>query len=99
MDLMKNLEKQAKDILKDEKKKEKAGDVVEGLLKEAKKKVKDKKSQKTIDTIISTVDKATSSKKKSNKKNIAFFILMRSILVKMFLGQFSCIINHYYYLH
>ena len=37
MDLVKELKKQADGILKDEKKKEQAGDVVEGLLKESKK--------------------------------------------------------------
>lgn len=68
MDLVKELKKQANDILKDEKKKEKAGDMVEGLLKESKKHLKDKKTQKTIDSIISSVDKATTAKKKSNKK-------------------------------
>jgi len=68
MDLVKELKKQANDLLKDEKKKEKAGDMVEGLLKESKKHLKDKKTQKTIDSIISSVDKATTAKKKSNKK-------------------------------
>lgn len=68
MDLVKELKKQANDILKDEKKKEKAGDMVEGLLKESKKHLKDKKTQKTIDSIITSVDKATTAKKKSNKK-------------------------------
>ncbi len=67
MDLMKELKKQADGILKDEKKKEKAGDMVEGLLRESKKHVKDKKSRKTIDTLISSVDKATTSKKKKKK--------------------------------
>ena len=68
MDLVKELKKQANDLLKDEKKKEKAGDMVEGLLKESKKHLKDKKTQKTIDSIITSVDKATTAKKKSNKK-------------------------------
>ena len=67
MDLVKELKKQADDILKDEKKKEKAGDMVEGLLKESKKHLKDKKSRKTIDSIINSVDKATTSKKKKSK--------------------------------
>ncbi len=64
MDLVKELKKQADGILKDEKKKEQAGDVVEGLLKESKKHIKDKSTQKKIDSIISSVDKATTSKKK-----------------------------------
>ena len=68
MDLVKELKKQANDILKDEKKKEQAGDIVEGLLKESKKHIKDKNTKKTIDSIITSVDKATTSKKKSNKK-------------------------------
>ena len=62
--LMKELEKQAKDLLKDKKKVEQAGDAVEGLLKEAKKKTKDKNTQATIDKIIKTVDNATTTKKK-----------------------------------
>ena len=68
MDLVKELKKQANDILKDEKKKEKTGDMIEGLLKESKKHIKDKNSRKTIDNIISSVDKATTSKKKKSKK-------------------------------
>ena len=64
MDIVKEIKKQANDILKDDKKKEKAGDVVEGLLKESKKHVKDKNTKKKIDTIISSIDKATSNKKK-----------------------------------
>ena len=67
MDLVKELKKQADGILKDDKKKEKAGDVVEGLLRESKKHVKDKKSRKTIDSLITSVDKATTSKKKKSK--------------------------------
>ena len=67
MDLVKELKKQADDILKDEKKKEKAGDMVEGLLRESKKHLKDNKSRKTIDSIINSVDKATTSKKKKSK--------------------------------
>ena len=41
MDLIKELKKQAEDILKDEKKKEKAGDAVEGVLGQVKENVKD----------------------------------------------------------
>ena len=67
MDLVKELKKQADGILKDEKKKEQAGDVVEGLLKESKKHIKDKGTQKKIDSIISSVDKATTSKNKKSK--------------------------------
>ena len=67
MDLVKELKKQADGILKDDKKKEKAGDVVEGLLRESKKHVKDKKSRKTIDSLINSVDKATTNKKKKSK--------------------------------
>ncbi len=67
MDLVKELKKQANDILSDDKKKEKAGDTVEDLLKEAKKHVKDKNTKKTIDSIITSVDKATTSKKKKSK--------------------------------
>lgn len=62
--IMKDLEKQAKDLLKDKKKIEQAGDAVEGILKEAKKKTKDKKMQATIDKIIKTVDNTTTTKKK-----------------------------------
>ena len=64
MDLIKELKKQAEDILKDEKKKEKAGDAVEGVLGQVKKKVKDDKTKKMIDNVIKNVDKATTSKKK-----------------------------------
>ena len=67
MDLVKELKKQAGDILKDDKKKEKAGDMVEGLLRESKKHITDKKSRKTIDTLITSVDKATTAKKKKGK--------------------------------
>lgn len=63
MDLVKELKKQADDIMKDAKKKEQMGDTVEGALKEAKKHFKDVKTQSTIDSIIKTVDDATSSKK------------------------------------
>ena len=64
MDIVDELKKQANDILKDEKKKEKAGDTVEGVLKTVKKSIKDEKSKKIIDGLIQSVDKATSSKKK-----------------------------------
>ena len=64
MDVMKELKKQAKDIMKDNKKKEKMGDAVEKALKEIKKGVKDEKGKKTLDSIIKGVDKATSRKKK-----------------------------------
>ena len=64
MDLIKELKKQAEDILKDEKKKEKAGDAVEGVLGQVKKNVKDDKTKKMIDNVIKNVDKATTSKKK-----------------------------------
>lgn len=64
MDIVKEIQKQANDILKDDKKKEKMGDTVEGILKEVKKSVKDEKGKKTIDTLIKNVDKATSNKKK-----------------------------------
>ena len=61
---IKDLEKQAKELLKDKKKVEQAGDMVEDFLEKAKKKTKDKKKQKTLDTIIKAVDDATSTKKK-----------------------------------
>ena len=64
MDIVKEIQKQANDILKDDKKKEKMGYTVEGILKEVKKSVKDEKGKKTIDTLIKNVDKATSNKKK-----------------------------------
>ena len=64
MDIIKELKKKAEDILKDEKKKEKAGDAVEGVLGQVKKKVKDDKTKKMIDNVIKNVDKATTSKKK-----------------------------------
>lgn len=64
MDIVKELKKQANDIMKDEKKKEKAGDTVEGILKSAKKQVKDKDKQNLIDKAIKAVDDATTSKKK-----------------------------------
>lgn len=62
--LMKDIEKQAKYLLKDKKKVEQAGDMVENFLEKEKKKTKDKKKQKTIDTIIKAVDDATTTKKK-----------------------------------
>lgn len=64
MDLVKELKKQAEEIMKDDKKKEQMGDTVEGALGEAKKHFKDKKTKSAIDSIIKTVDDATSSKKK-----------------------------------
>ena len=64
MDLVKEIKKQANDVMKDDRKKEQMGDTVEGALKEAKKHVKNKGVQKTIDSIIKSVDEATSSKKK-----------------------------------
>ena len=67
MDIFKEIKKQAEDILKDDKKKEQAGDAVENLLKEEKKHVKDEKSSKTIDKLIKTVDDATTSKKSDKK--------------------------------
>ena len=67
MDIIKKIEKEAKSILKDEKKKEKAGDAVEDVLKTVKKSVKDEKHKKMIDGLINSVDKATTSKKKKKK--------------------------------
>ena len=69
MDLVKEVTKQAKNILKDEKKKEKLGDAVENVLGEAKKHLKDEKSKSVIDKVIKTVDDATTSKKDKKKKN------------------------------
>ncbi len=66
MDLVKELKKQTNDIMKDKKKKEKAGDAVEGILKEVKKQVKDKKKKDMIDKAIKVVDDATTSKKKTD---------------------------------
>ena len=65
MDLLKEIEKQANDIMKDTKKKEKVGDTIEQALAEAKKHVKDKNTKKTIDSLIKSVDDATSIKKNS----------------------------------
>ena len=67
MDIVKEIQKQAKDIMKDDKKKEKAGDAVEGFLKSVKQPVQDEKNKKVIDGLIQSVDKATSSKKKKKK--------------------------------
>ena len=67
MDIVKEIQKQAKDIMNDDKKKEKAGDAVEGVLKTVKKNIKDEKSKKMIDGLIQSVDKATTSKKKKKK--------------------------------
>ncbi len=70
MDIIKELTKQAKSVMSDDKKKEKMGDTIEGALKEVKKNVKDEKTKKMIDGVIKTVDDATSdkSKKKEEKK-------------------------------
>jgi len=65
MDLVKELKKQANDIMKDKKKKEKAGDAVEGILNSVKSQVKDKDKKKMIDKAIKAVDDATTTKKKS----------------------------------
>ena len=67
MDILKELAKQANNVMKDGKKKEKVGDAVEGVLKEVKKSVKSEDSKKMIDNIIKTVDGATSTKKKTTK--------------------------------
>jgi hypothetical protein len=64
MDILKELQKQANGVLKDQKKKEKMGDAVEGVLKEVKKSVKDENTKKMLDKAIKTVDDATTSKKK-----------------------------------
>ena len=64
MDLVKELKKQAEDIMKDEKKKEQAGDAVEGALKTVKGHVKDEKKKDMIDKAIKAVDDATTTKKK-----------------------------------
>ena len=65
MDIVKEIQKKADEVLKDDKKKEQVGDAVENVLKEAKKHVKDKNAQKTIESIIKGVDDATSQKKKN----------------------------------
>jgi len=67
MDIVKELKKQAENIMKDDKKKEKAGDAVEGVLKEIKKNVKDEKGKKMLDKVIKSVDDATTVKKKKTK--------------------------------
>ena len=68
MDIVKEIKKQAKDIMNDEKKKEKAGDAVEGVLKQIKKNVKDEKGKKILDSVIKSVDDATTSKKNKKKE-------------------------------
>ena len=68
MDIVKELKKQAKEIMKDEKIKEKAADAVEGLLKEVKKNVKGKDKKEMLDKAIKAVDDATTSKKKKTEK-------------------------------
>ena len=65
MDIIKEIKKQATDIMKDEKKKEQVGDTIENGLKGIKTKVKDKKKKDMIDKAINVVDGATSSKKKN----------------------------------
>ena len=67
MDVVKEIQKKAEEVMKDDKKKEQLGDAVEGALKEAKKNIKNDNTKKTIDTIIKSVDGATSSKQKKNK--------------------------------
>lgn len=67
MDVVKEIQKKAEEVMKDDKKKEQLGDALEGALKEAKKHIKNNNTQKTIDTIIKSVDDATSSTKKKNK--------------------------------
>ena len=69
MDIVKELKKQADDIMKDEKKKEQFGDAIEGGLKAIKGQVKDKDKKDLIDKAIKVVDDATTTKKnKDNKK-------------------------------
>ena len=63
MDIVKELKKQADEIMKDEKKKEQAGDAVEGVLKGVKGNVKDEGKKELIDKAIKAVDDATTSKK------------------------------------
>ena len=67
MDIVKELKKQAQDIMKDEKKKEKLGDTIENGLKSIKGQVKDKNKKDLIDKAIKVVDDATTTKKKSKK--------------------------------
>ncbi|MBQ6324147.1 MAG: hypothetical protein IJI22_04905 [Bacilli bacterium] len=64
MDILGKVKKEASNMMKDAKKREKAGDAIEGVLKTAKKSVKDEKSKKTLDKVIKAVDSATSQKKK-----------------------------------
>ncbi len=66
MDIVKEIKKQANDIMKDEKKKEQVGDTIENGLKGIKSKVKDKKKKDMIDKAIKVVDDATTSKKKTD---------------------------------
>ena len=68
MDLVKEIKKQANDIMKDDKKKEKFGDVIEGGLKVIKNQVKDKSKKNFLDKAIKAVDDATTTKKKTNQK-------------------------------
>ena len=67
MDIVKELKKQVNDIMRDDEKKEKAGDAVEGVLKQVKKSVKGDKEKALIDKVIKEVDKATTSKKSKKK--------------------------------
>jgi hypothetical protein len=64
MDILKKVKEEAADVMKDAKKREKAGDAIENVLKSAKKNVKDKKSKNTIDKVIKAVDSATRRAKK-----------------------------------
>lgn len=64
MGILDKVKKEATNMMKDAKKREKAGDAIEGVLKNAKKNVKDEKSKKTLDKVIKAVDSATSQKKK-----------------------------------
>ena len=66
MDIVKEIKKQANDIMKDEKKKEQVGDTIENGLKTIKSKVKDTKKKDMIDKAIKVVDDATTSKKKTD---------------------------------
>lgn len=68
MSIIKELKKQANNLLKDSKKKEKMGDAVEGVLKEVKKSVKNKNTKDILDKAIQTVDSVTTTKKKTSKK-------------------------------
>lgn len=64
MGILDKVKKEATNMMKDAKKREKAGDAIEGVLKNAKKNVKDEKSKKTLDKVIKAVDSATRQKKK-----------------------------------